>query len=167
MARRGTHGIWAVVNLLQAAAWLREELNSALLEAAGVSLAEQEAMVRLLHHGPRVPLGHLAQLVLFTQSGVTRLIDRLEAKGYVRRELSSEDRRLTYAALTDDGRRKLVEEINPIVARVVSERFTRHLEPDEIVELRRILLALIRANGWWDERRHAPEPPLELRRSSG
>lgn len=155
--------VWAVINLLQVAAWLREELNQTLTTESDLTLPEQEAMVRLLHHGPLVPMSELAELVLFSQSGITRLIDRLERKGMVRREFSKEDRRVTFATLTDEGRERLLAVANPAVARFAAERLSGHLSVEDVSAMRRMLLDLIHGNGWWDERRHRPEPPLELR----
>ncbi len=49
----------------------------------------------------------LAEQVTLTTGGVTRLIDRMEAAGYVERLPSATDRRVSYAAITDAGRAKL------------------------------------------------------------
>src|SRR5262245_934498 len=115
--------VYPVVNLLQVATLLREELDEGLRAGAGVSLAEHDALMQLIQHGPRMPLGELADLVLFTQSGITRLVDRLERKGLARREFSAEDRRITFAALTDEGRAKL-EQTMPLVRRIIGTRFS-------------------------------------------
>jgi DNA-binding MarR family transcriptional regulator len=143
--------VYPVVNLLQLATLLREELDDALSAGAGVSLAEHDVLMQLLQHGPRVPLGELADLVLFTQSGITRLIDRLEHKGLAQREFSAEDRRITFAALSDDGRAKL-DQTMPLVRRIIGARFSALVSDHDAAELRRILLELMRGNGWWDER---------------
>ena len=51
----------------------------------------------------------LAGLLLLTASGVTRLLDGLEAAGLVERASCASDRRVTYAVLTEAGRKKLHE----------------------------------------------------------
>ena len=51
----------------------------------------------------RLRMNELARHLLFTRSGVTRLIDRLEAEGYVERDDCHDDGRGVYAALTEDG----------------------------------------------------------------
>jgi DNA-binding MarR family transcriptional regulator len=146
--------VYPVVNLLQVAALLRDELDAGLSAGAGVSIAEHDALMQLLQHGPRVPLGELAELVLFTQSGITRLVDRLEQKGLTRRENSTEDRRITFAALTDKGRAK-VDQTMPLVRGIIGTRFSAFVSDQDASELRRMLLTLLRGNGWWDERQYS------------
>jgi len=51
----------------------------------------------------------LAEQLILTASGVTRLLDGLEKEGWVDRAACASDRRVTYAVLTDDGYRKLQE----------------------------------------------------------
>lgn len=150
--------IKAVVNLLQVASWLKEDLERVLQDKAGISHAEYEVCMQLLQHGSRLPLNELAELALFSQSGITRLLDRLENKHLARRELSAEDRRLVYAVLTPQGRRRL-ESAMPAVRLVMSNRFGRHMSRSDLREFRRILLQVIRANGWLDERQISHEPP--------
>jgi DNA-binding MarR family transcriptional regulator len=70
-------------------------------------------LVALLEHQP-TPLSHseLAELSGVTKGNITGLVDGLERDGYVRREDSGEDRRVTPIALTESGR-KLVEMVLP------------------------------------------------------
>ena len=49
----------------------------------------------------------LAEQVLLTASGITRLLDGLEQSGFVERAACAEDRRVVYAVLTDAGLDKL------------------------------------------------------------
>ena len=60
-------------------------------------------MLHLLHEAPdgRLRLGELARVVLLTRSGVTRLANRLERAGFLRREEHAGDRRGSCAVLTD------------------------------------------------------------------
>ena len=51
----------------------------------------------------------LSEELLLTASGVTRLLDGLEAAGYVDRAACSSDRRVVYAVITEPGRDKLEE----------------------------------------------------------
>jgi DNA-binding MarR family transcriptional regulator len=149
--------IRTVVNLLQLGSWLGEELDAALRAEAGVSHAEYEAMMQLLQHGARLPMGELAELTLFSQSGITRVVDRLERKGLVRREFSPDNRRVIYAVLTMEGRDRLHEVGMPLVRGVIGRRFSQHLSTEDVAALRRILLDLLRGNGWWDERQVSHE----------
>jgi DNA-binding MarR family transcriptional regulator len=55
----------------------------------------------------RLTIGSLVEEVGLTTGGVTRLVDRMEAAGYVEQVHCSTDRRVSYASLTDRGRAKL------------------------------------------------------------
>ncbi|HVK04636.1 MAG TPA: MarR family transcriptional regulator [Armatimonadaceae bacterium] len=102
------------------------------LEREGIgSLAEYDVLY-VLYQSPerRLRLAELADQVLISRSGLTRLVDRLEARGFLRRESCPEDRRGSYAVVTDAG----VEELRRIwafYARGVADYFMRHLDAQE------------------------------------
>ena len=64
----------------------------------------------------------LAERVLLSNSGLSRLIDRIEKAGLVRRTACDTDRRSFYIELTDDGR-GMLERMWPVYARGVAEDF--------------------------------------------
>jgi DNA-binding MarR family transcriptional regulator len=75
-----------------------------LQEAFGLPLVSFEVLVRLYRSpGQQLRLADLADQVTMTRSGLTRAIDRLEVDALVRREPCADDRRGTWAVLTDDG----------------------------------------------------------------
>ncbi len=80
--------------------------------------------------GGRLRMRDLAHAVLVSRSGLTRLVDRMERAGYVRRERCPDDRRGAFATLTARGRRAL-RQAEPIHERSVAEHFVRHLRADE------------------------------------
>jgi DNA-binding MarR family transcriptional regulator len=51
-----------------------------------------------------VPLSKLARQVAFSSGGFTKVADRLEQAGLIKRQPSESDRRVTHAVLTDTGR---------------------------------------------------------------
>ena len=57
--------------------------------------------------GHAVRMTDLANMLLFSSGGFTKLADRMEQAGLIRRESCPEDRRATYAVLTSEGRRVL------------------------------------------------------------
>src|SRR3954454_15432808 len=57
--------------------------------------------------GQRVRMTDLARMVLFSSGGFTKLADRMEQAGLIRREPRPDDRRPVYAVLTDEGRQSL------------------------------------------------------------
>ncbi|AEF42108.1 MarR family winged helix-turn-helix transcriptional regulator [Hoyosella subflava] len=72
--------------------------------------AEFEALLRLSRSAERsLRMSDLAAQAALTNSGATRLVDRLESRGLVTRETSPDDRRGTTAVITEDGLRKVTE----------------------------------------------------------
>ncbi len=69
----------------------------------GLTLGEF-GVVEVLYHKGRLLLGDVQRKVLVSSGGVTYLVDRLEAKGLVRRVACPEDKRARYAELTAKGR---------------------------------------------------------------
>jgi DNA-binding MarR family transcriptional regulator len=88
--------------------------------------------------GQRLRLSELADAVVISRSGLTRLVDRLEAAGYLRREPCPGDRRGAYAVLTPAGRAAQLAAW-PVYARGIAAYFAQQLTEDEAVVLREAL----------------------------
>ena len=96
------------VNFLRAHAAVVRELSSELVSAHGLTINDFEVLLRLSRaEGSRMRRVDLAQEVLLTPSGITRLLEGLERSGYVERVACKEDLRVSYAQLTPAGRTKL------------------------------------------------------------
>jgi DNA-binding MarR family transcriptional regulator len=93
---------------------------SAELEAEhGLTINDYEALLHLSRaEGGRMRRVDLADRLLLTASGVTRLLDGLEQAGLVERASCASDRRVTYAVLTQTGRAKLRESSKSHIAGV-------------------------------------------------
>jgi DNA-binding MarR family transcriptional regulator len=95
-------GAWRA--FIQANARLLRRLDEELQAAHGLSLAEYDALLQLVNApGRRLRMSVLADRVLLSRSGITRLVDRLEASGTVVRSACVTDARGAEAALTDRG----------------------------------------------------------------
>lgn len=82
-------------------------------------LAENEfAVLELLHHKGKLPLQQIGERILITSGGITYTIDKLEAKGYLKRVPCPDDRRVTFAELTAEGH-ALMESVFPAHAEVI------------------------------------------------
>ncbi len=82
----------------------------------------------------RLRLHELAREIVLSRSGLTRLVDRLEAAGLLRREAATDDRRGAYAVLTDEGRAAQLRAW-PIYARGIATYFADHLSEEEAMIL--------------------------------
>ena len=100
----------AWVGLLHAYSSLVKQLDAELVAAHGVSLSAFEVLWRVdsADHG-RLRMTDLAELVLLSPSGLSRLVDRLEAERLIDRVACPEDGRAINATITDLGRAKLAE----------------------------------------------------------
>jgi DNA-binding MarR family transcriptional regulator len=98
----------AFVRLVRANAAVTRQLSAQLNADHGLNLSAYEALLRLARApDSRLRRVDLANGLLLTAGGVTRLLDGLERDGFVAREECSSDRRVSYAVLTEAGRAKL------------------------------------------------------------
>jgi DNA-binding MarR family transcriptional regulator len=118
-------------SLLEAHAALTELLERELVAERGLPLSRYEVLLRLVEApGGRLRMQELASSVLLSKSGLSRLVDRMEAAGLVRRERCPSDRRGAFAVLTDQGRSAL-RRAAPVHLRGIQEHFARHLADGE------------------------------------
>ena len=100
--------IAAFVRLVRASVAVTRELSAQLQADHGMTINAYEALLQLARApDSRLRRVDLADRLLLTASGVTRLLDGLEREGFVAREECESDRRVTYAVLTKAGRDKL------------------------------------------------------------
>ena len=97
----------------------------------------------------------LAEQVLLTASGITRLLDGLEQSGFVDRASCASDRRVVYAVLTDAGLEKLREASRSHLVQIDS-LFRARLDDEELAGLTMLLARLDESD---DEA--ACEPPVD------
>lgn len=101
-------GVTAFISLLRAHAALTRDLSAKLTIEHGLTLSDFEVLLRLSRAPERrMRRVDLAEQVLLSASGVTRLLDGLERQGLVERAACSADRRVVYAVLTEAGLERL------------------------------------------------------------
>lgn len=120
---------------LEAHATVIRKLEHDLLEHAGVPITWYDVLVHL-SESPQGRLPHqvLADSLLLSRSGVTRLVDRMVDAGLVCREASERDRRVSYVVLTQEGR-ALLDRAGPGHIQSVVRHFARHLKGREVATL--------------------------------
>ena len=95
-------GAW--VRYLRGHASLTRELNAELVADHGLTINDYEVLLHLAQaDGMRLKRVELAERVVLTASGITRLLDGLQSSGWVCKASCPSDARITYAVLTDAG----------------------------------------------------------------
>ena len=130
-------------SFLRAHATVVRALESELMAEHDLPLASYDVLVQLSEAPDRrLRMTELADRVLLSRSGLTRLADRLEREGLLRREACPSDARGTLAVLTEAGFERL-QAAWPTHLRGVQEHVTGRLSPDEIVQLATLLGKLV------------------------
>lgn len=132
---------------LSAHARLSRRLDEELRAEHDLSLPEYDALLQLAQaRERRLRMSRLATLVLLSKSGVTRLIDRLEADGFVERTQCLSDARGAEAVLTPAGLGRLRE---AAVTHLdgIERYFLASLGPDELATIERTMGAIARLAG--------------------
>ena len=125
----------AFTRLLRAHASTTRLLSAELLEQHGLTINDFEALLVLSRaDGRRLKRVELSRQLLLTPSGITRLLEGLEAAELVEREACPSDLRVTYARLTDGGAERLQAASCAHIASVTA-LFEQHLDAGEIIGL--------------------------------
>ena len=132
----------AWVAYLRGHAALTRTLNAQLVAEHGLTINDYEVLLRLSRAPERrLKRVELAQSVLLTPSGITRLLDGLQAAGWVEKASCSTDARVTYAVLTDAGSDKLHEAAGSHVADI-DRLFAGRFDDSELETLAGLLTRL-------------------------
>ena len=135
-------GAQAFVSLVRAHASATRRLNAQLSVEHDLTLSDFEVLLRLARAPDRrMRRVDLAEEVLLTASGITRLLDGLERQGLVERASCSTDRRVVYAVITDDGVAKLRKAASSHFAQV-EELFGDRYDERELTALDSLLARL-------------------------
>ena len=131
---------------LEAHATVIRKLERDLMAQAGVPISWYDVLVHL-SEAPQGRLRHqvLADSLVLSRSGITRLVDRMVDAGLVRREASTQDRRVSYVVLTGEGRAAL-DRAGPGHIHSVVEHFARHLKGSETAALDSFFTRLLAEN---------------------
>jgi len=130
-------GVWRT--FLRAHAHAIRELERELPNETGMPLGWYDVLLTLAEAPDRrLRMAELADRVLLSRSGLTRLIDRLQAEGLVRREPSPDDARGTFTVLTADGVARLRAAV-PVHLAGIRKHWLAHFSDDELRELEVLL----------------------------
>jgi DNA-binding MarR family transcriptional regulator len=131
-------------------------LDAMLVSAHGTPLVEYEVLLKLSIAGGQMRMSDLADAALLSRSGLTRVVDELEALGFVTREPDESDGRVAIATLTKAGRRCFRRARETHLANV-RRLYLEPLGPERVAEL---------AEVWRDVIAGLPEDRIRHRVSS-
>ena len=112
-------------------------LESELERDAGIPLRWYDTLVQL-EETDGLRMTELADRILYSKSGFTRIVDRMEDAGLIRRVRPENDRRSILIVLTDEGRRTM-EEARRHHRHSIEQHFSRHLADTDVKALIRAL----------------------------
>ena len=128
-------GAWR--GLLRVHSALVRELDAELDAEHGLPLSSYDVLIYLrAAPGHRLRMAEVADSVLLSRSGVTRLVDRLVREGLIERDTCESDGRGSFAVLTDKGD-ELLRRARPTHLAGVRERFLSNFSEDELRTLAR------------------------------
>jgi DNA-binding MarR family transcriptional regulator len=135
------------VALMQGQATIAHAVSERLEHEVGIPLSWHEVLTRLASAPDgRMRMQELADSLVLSKSGLTRLSDRIEAAGYLTRASCPTDRRGTYVVITEEGRAKAAEAMRVFFG-ATEELFLKHLSGRERGVLRSAMRKIISANG--------------------
>ena len=127
------------VAFLQSHSAITRELSAQLQHEHGLTLSDYEVLLRLKNtEGGMMRRVDLAEQVLLTASGITRLLEGLERAGFVRKETCASDARVSYAKITDEGLAKF-KAASTTHLRGIDELFLSRYSGSELATLAELL----------------------------
>lgn len=126
----------AYLNVQRTASVLGRGLSE-VLRSSGVTRTQYNALRILRGADGPLTCSEVGERMIARDPDVTRLLDRLEEKGLVRRERSAEDRRVVVSEITEQGR-EVVDDLDEPVARL-HEKQLGHLGEEKLRTLTSLL----------------------------
>lgn len=104
----------------------------------GLTMARYDVLAHLNMAGGRLGLGELASAIALSPSGLSKLLDRMDTSGLIRRDPDPDDARATFATITPKGR-ALVKKARLGHHAFVRQTFGKALDDRDIADLTRIM----------------------------
>jgi DNA-binding MarR family transcriptional regulator len=127
---------WLAMVRTQTRLW--EQAEAQMRRDNGLTMARYDVLAHLDTAGGRLGLTDLAASVLLSQSGLSKLLDRMQAADLVRRDPDPRDGRAAFASITPRGR-SLVTKARHSHHQFVRQAFAEALDDDDLDDLARIL----------------------------
>lgn len=140
----------AASHLLHLAFQLKLVVEARIQAETGMLMADHEALLNLAHTERSLRMSEIAERLILSKGGTTKVIDRLEDQGLVERHPDPSDLRALVVEITPKGR-AMLEQIQPIVDEAIAEHFGRHITDAEATTIIEISNRVAEANDGWVE----------------
>jgi DNA-binding MarR family transcriptional regulator len=132
-------------NFITAHANLIDLIDRELTAADRLPLHWYDVLIELVHAPEnRLRMHELAQNVVLSRSGLTRLVDKLETAGLLRRQASPDDRRGAFAVLTEKGK-DAVRKSWPVYSKGIAKYFAAHMNKEEAKVIQDVFARILKA----------------------
>lgn len=135
----------AINHMLHFSFVLKAEIETRLGSELGIGLADHEALTHIHLSDQERKMSDLADQLVLSRGGVTKLVDRLEESGLLHRQASADDRRVTIIGITAEGS-ATVARSRAIIDEILIKRWANRITDDEAM----LIQELIR-RGYHDE----------------
>ena len=138
----------AATHLLHVAFFMKTAIESLVHGATGMLLADNEALLNLHHEDGSLRMSDIADRLILSKGGTTKVVDRLETKGLVTRQPDPKDRRALLVSITPLGEEMLAT-IRPIVDDAIQQYWGQHISAEEAETIVDVSDRVIAANSEW------------------
>jgi DNA-binding MarR family transcriptional regulator len=134
------YGRWmpAWIALVRTHARFWDQLEAQIRRDHGLTMVRYDVLAHLDMAGGRLGLSELASSIALSPSGLSKLLDRMEASGLIRRDPDPDDARSTFAAITPRGR-ALVKKARASHHALLQQTFGTALDDRDVADLTRIM----------------------------
>jgi DNA-binding MarR family transcriptional regulator len=133
-------GRWtpAWIALVRTHARLWDQVEAQMRHDSGLTMPRYDVLMQLDMAGGRLGLSELASRIVLSASGLSKLLDRMETAGLIRREPDPSDARSTFAKITPRGR-SLVKKARRSHHAWLQRAFGDALDDRDVADLSRIM----------------------------
>lgn len=147
-------------------AMITRSLEREMKERFGLSMSACEVLSTLgLMPEGRMRMNDLANWVFLSKSGISQLVTQLAGHGLVERQGDPDNLRITYAAVTEQGRSTL-RQVTPVFFGHIKEHFARHLSEEQARAVFDAMNRVLAAGGGRTEAPNLAESVERLRESA-
>lgn len=130
--------------LLGRTALLKDRILDTHMEPVGITAAQFKVLIIMAQYGTETP-AELCRYLSLDSGSMTRMLDRLEQKGFLARERSAQDRRQVRLVLTEAGQ-ALADRL-PFIGAEAMNQLASAISPEELQTLEQILKKILLAAG--------------------